>query len=191
MRAASDVAKGHNRAMRTLPIWRGKIYVLEPEDDWPGVFETYAVVDLLTREIVASRRALAGPRRVGVTSSFQTCGAGEWVAIVGGTFTPRDDDRLVIEVRVGDRDGFERPVADVVLAGLCDAFEHADAPAGALVVDRALVHPVDLRLWAFRIAGATRAEALCGTRDDASLTAVATEAFVRRSWRGESNPVMG
>lgn len=173
--------------MKTLPIWRGKIYLLDADDPWPAVFESYPAIETLTRELVATRRVQGTPRRVGVTSSCQTCGAGEWVAIIGGAFTPRDDDRLVIEVRVGDGDTLEKPIAEEVLAGALDALERCDRPAGTVVIDRALVHPVDLRLWAFRMAAATLAEALCGTRDDASLTAVATEAFVRRRW-GASAP---
>jgi hypothetical protein len=66
-------------------------------------------------------------------------------------------------------------VLPAVIAGL-EAMPVGDRPAGRLAVDWFAVHPVDLKVWAWRNTAATMARLLCAdvaALDDATASALA------------------
>ncbi len=159
--------------MRTLSWRHGRAWIADSPDEWPDTLHWTALTgERRHLHLPAGARGVAAA--VAVQRACQTASGGSFFARLGGRLTPSPGD--VLEVSIGVVDD---PDVDLVLPTIVAGFEAMpayDRPAGRLELSWMVIHPVDLKPWAWRNAAATLGRLLCDDvrgLDDAAASELA------------------
>lgn len=162
-----------DRAVRTLTWYHGRAWIAEAPDAWPASLRWASRTEAQQRvALPASARGAAAA--VAVQRVCQTASGGSFFARLGAALTPSEEGVLEVIVTLAD-DPDMTFVLPAVLAGL-EAMPASDRPAGRLELAWFVIHPVDLKVWAWRNAAATMVRLLCAdvsALDDGAAAALA------------------
>lgn len=159
--------------MRAFSWYQGRAWIADAPEAWPASLH-WAARGVAQKRLVLPAEARGASAAVAVQRMCQTASGGSFFARIGGALTPSTEASLEVTLTLADDPDIDI-VLPAVIAGL-EAMPVGDRPAGRLAVDWFAVHPVDLKVWAWRNTAATMARLLCAdvaALDDATASALA------------------
>ena len=161
--------------MRSFSWYQGRAWIADAPDAWPSSLP-WAPQGASPQQVVLPASAPGAPAAVAVQRMCQTASGGSFFARIGGVLVPTTGTTLEVTVTPADDPDMDL-VLRAVLAGI-DAMPTADRPVGRLAVAWFVIHPVDLKPWAWRNATATMVRLFCAdiaALDDAAAAALALD----------------